>query len=138
MIEAIELKCDHFVVVATDPLTGKEWQSAKAFSQGEACRLAHFMNRRYIIDTMCSWLRQRMKAYQAEGFEAQRITALGLLGELIYLSQASVGAIRQFIREHEKQLLSIAPGEKSRQHNYYEKVIVSIKAFCQETEVLHG
>ena len=138
MIEAIGISCNQFMVVATDPLTGKQYQAAKASSAGEAERFAHFMNRRYIIETMCAWLRQRMKAYQVTGFEQQRTAAIVILGELIFLSQASVGAIRKYLREHEKQIRSIAPGEKSRQYRYYEKVIGSIMAFCQETEAVHA
>ncbi len=138
MIEAIEIKCNHFVVRSVDPLSGKVLESATVYSEGEALRFAHFCNRTYIIDTMTRWLHQRFKALYAHGFENHRNAAGKLLGEILFHSQTSVSNIRKLIRDNQAVIDLIAPRERSKQYPYYDKTIRSILAFCAETEAVEA
>jgi hypothetical protein len=129
-----EIKCGLWQVTVFDPNTGKLIDQAIAASEGEAYRFAHFCNRTYIIGKMTGWLNQRRAALHHPGFEGHRAACHQLMVMLGQMSQTSVDVIRAKLTQNRQLIELIAPREQSPQYPYYDTVIKSIMAFCQETE----
>lgn len=136
MIEAIEIKKDHFVVRSIDPLNGKVIQSTEAYTEGAAIRLAHTWNRLYIVEKMVAWLNQRAVALQVAGLYEHQKLASALSHQILACRSISVANLKEIIIRHEKTIKLIAPGEKSSHHPYYSKVILTILDFCHDMEVV--
>lgn len=132
MIEAIEITKNHFVVRSINPANGEVYQKATAYSEGDAIRLAHTFNRLYIIEKMTGWLHQRIVALQIGGSDTQVEQAVKLLDRIEICANTSVSHLRKVISANENTIRFIAPGERSRQYAYYQKVILDILFFCQE------
>lgn len=134
MIEAIEIKRNHFVVRSFDPGSGKVYQTVTVHSEGEAIKFAYFCNRQYIVDRMTRWLHQRIAAFHVALLDQRKEAALILLAEIELCRSTSVSNLQKVIARNEKTIQFIAPGDKSRQYPYYQRVILDILNFCNEME----
>lgn len=110
----------------------KEVVHLHADNEADACRIAYFQNRKYMIEKLEHWLNQRAVAHQQVGnMEAAKL-ALKIKDQLIANKEAAFYGLCKLIAAYSDLLNQVAPGIKSRQYGYFEKHIKPIINYCRE------
>jgi hypothetical protein len=131
MIEAIEINKNLYKLECINPTTGKVFKTGTAYSPGQAIRLANTWNKYYIVETMLSWLNQRMAALKIGKCTAQWEAAKDLSYDISACLNYSVGQIKLTIIRKENTIRFIAPEPKSDHYDYYQKTILDLVDFCK-------
>lgn len=95
-------------------------------SEQEARRMLQFENRKYIIETMVAWLKQRQHALNSSSENANE-----LINKLQFIRKASITCICKSIDEARKDFESLRPSETSTCFSYYQNAILPILDFCK-------
>ncbi|HEY4148925.1 MAG TPA: hypothetical protein VGM41_08350 [Chitinophagaceae bacterium] len=98
----------------------------------EAKRLLYFHTRNYILDKLKGWLNQRIRALTAAGEYLRADKANELQQRLINFTDTSFFRLADFLIKQESKILFVAPGQKSRNYNYYHDNILPILEYCRE------
>lgn len=109
----------------TEKLDSKPY--TKAISDFDVQRRRIFITRNYIVERLCSWLRQRGHA-----LPAYRKAADSLLSWLEFYQKTSLENIVAFVIRYENAFKSLVPDVRSRFYNHYEKIIAPILTYCKE------
>jgi hypothetical protein len=98
----------------------------------EVQRRMYFRNRKYIIDTLVSWLNQREHAIKDK-------TSLEMLQEIRFnltnINANSFYNLCRFVIRKTPQIQEIAPKEGTKFHPFYKLKIIPILAFCAGKEI---
>jgi len=98
----------------------------------EANRLIYFLNRKYILSKLTSWLKQRRFALQSSPDNGRTLEAAKLIVLLHYYENAGLHVLCQFIINHKTIIETVAPGNHSSQYNHYKNIIQPILVFCHK------
>jgi hypothetical protein len=102
---------------------------------GEVQRLKYFHKRKYIIEKLQRWLRQRKMALLFSPDASKINDVVKLQGLLAYYEQASLATVCKSVSIHSDLYKSLAPGNSSKLFNYYANFILPILFFCDEPEL---
>jgi hypothetical protein len=100
----------------------------------EAQRLVYFLTRRYILEKLRGWLKQRREALRNTGSGQKFADASKLLVLLNYYDHAALLGLCHFISLHINMFEAIAPVETSRQFGHFEKIINPILSYCRKMD----
>jgi hypothetical protein len=96
-------------------------------SMAEVKRRLYVRNRAYILDTLTSWLNQRLHALPAS--QKQITTCLAWMDEM---RKCSFFHVCEFILVRRPIFESIAPNQSSKFYDHYLTAIVPILDFCSQ------
>lgn len=106
-------------------------QVATVRNQDEADRLVRHHNRKYMVDRLQSWLRQRKEAVKHSP-DASKIMLIAQLQVLLgYHQHASLKSLCAAIAKHAEYFEKVSPSESSRFYGHYTTVIQPILAYCR-------
>jgi hypothetical protein len=115
-----EKKVD-FKSIAGESKEGREQQASEF-----VCAI----NKNYISEKICRWLKQRM--FQIPDNDVVRSQQAAKLLVLVnYYNQFNYFKLCKLIAENRAAIESVAPGMKSQYYNYYKTVIVGILKHCE-------
>ncbi len=100
-------------------------------NEEQAIDLVKYLNRRYILDTLRSWARQRHKALEVRSGAGRLLKAAELLVLLSGLDNAKLPALCNAVALHEEWFRIIAPADVSSHHRYYYNSILPIIEYCR-------
>ena len=94
-------------------------------SEQEAMRMLHFQNRRYIVETLTKWLKQRNVATAYSNPKGVK-----LLDLLQHIEKAGFHYIRVTVGRMRADFETMRPSINSRYHNHYVTTILPILEYC--------
>ena len=99
-------------------------------------RMLYFRNRKYIIETLGAWLKQRKRAIEErpdqEEFSKKLEKVIALRDMVLHHTFSSLWSLCDYVVRKQAEIEFIAPGENSRHYNYYQKTILPIIRYCAE------
>lgn len=110
-----------------------------ATSLEDAQRIVDFINRKYIIENLTSWLHQRKYAIAMfnDSHNRNKIVAIDTLEMgLNHRKYASLRNICAFITSSESYFTDIIPSQSSRHYKYFSKTILPILRFATGKDIL--
>lgn len=99
-------------------------------------RKLYFRNRKYIIDTLGPWLKQRKRAIEErpdqEEFSQKLEKVTALRDMVLHHTFSSLWSLCAYVIRKRDDISLIAPGESSRHFKYYSTTILPIIEYCEE------
>lgn len=117
----------------------KSLEPVTATSLEDAQRIVDFINRRYIVENLFSWLHQRKYALSisTDGSNRHKILAIDTIEMgLTHRKHASLKNICAFICLSEDNIRLAIPSPSSRHFKYFHKTILPILRFATGKEFL--
>lgn len=113
--------------------TNDEFQAIRGNYQ-DVRRMLYFRNRKYIIETLGSWIKQRKRAIEErpnQDFFLKKVdTAIILRDVVLHHSFSSLWSLCDYVVRKQDDIKFIAPAESSRHYKYYNNTIVPIIEYC--------
>ena len=97
----------------------------------DANRLIYFLNRKYILEKLKSWLKQRRFAIQMTSNRSRSMEVAKMLVLLNYYDHAGLHVLCAFITKHRSVIETLVPPLTSVHYNHYQNQIKPIIDFCQ-------
>jgi len=117
----------------------KSLEPITATSLEDAQRIVDFINRRYILENLISWLHQRKYALSmiSDGSQQNKLLVIEMLEMgLNYRKYASLRNVCAYICLSEANLKLIIPSSSSRHYKYFHNTILPILRFATGKEIL--
>lgn len=113
--------------------TDQQYQTIRGTYQ-DVRRMLYFRNRKYVTETLGSWLKQRKRAIEErpnQDFFLEKIQMVTILRDMVlHHSFSSLWSLCDYVALKNSDLEFIAPSESSRHYKYYNTTIVPIIQYC--------
>jgi len=122
---------NYFLVRLNYPANNrKEYTTVKGMENVN--RIIYFHNRRYIVEKLSSWLRQRMYVADITNNTGLLASAAQLYTVVQFHQNASLIGVCGIIFKNAERFKAIAPGEQSKHFKHFNSIILPILNFCDE------